>query len=239
MYGFGYNMFWDSTYILLVIGMIICVVASGNVSSTFAKYSKVASRRGMTAAQVAEFILRRSGISHVRVERVAGDLTDHYDPRTRVVNLSSSVYDSTSVAAIGVAAHECGHAIQHAKAYAPLMLRHAIIPVCNICSRVAPVMFLLGYLASIFLGLNNSFAQWGILLFSATLVVQIVTLPVEFNASRRAVAILRDTNTLERDELRHTKKVLTAAALTYVAAVVSTLLQLLRLVLIFGGRRND
>lgn len=239
MYGFGYNMFWDSTYILLVIGIIICVIASSNVSSTFAKYSKVASRRGMTAAQVAEYILRLSGISGVRVERVAGELTDHYDPRIRVVKLSSNVYDSTSVAAIGVAAHECGHAIQHARSYSPLVLRNTIIPVCNVCSKVAPIMFVLGYVASIFLGLNNSFAQWGILLFSATLVFQIVTLPVEFNASTRAVAILRDNNILERDELRHTKKVLTAAALTYVAAVISTLLQLLRLVLIFGGRRDD
>lgn len=239
MYGYGHSLFWDSTYILVVIGAIICMIASSNVSSTFRKYSRVASRRGMTAAQVAEYILRLAGVTYVKVECVAGDLTDHYDPRTKVVRLSSSVYGSTSVAAIGVAAHECGHAIQHARGYAALTVRNTIIPVCNLCSKIAPVMILLGFIASIFLGMNNQFAQWGILLFMATLLVQMITLPVEFNASARAITILRDNDILDKEEIRHTKKVLGAAAMTYVAAVISTLLQIIRLVLIFGGRRDD
>ena len=235
MYGFGYGLFWDSTYVLVIIGAILCAIASANVKGTFNKYSKVSNRRGMTGAEVAEHILRISGISYVTVEHVSGNLTDHYDPRTRVLRLSDSVYGSTSVAAIGVAAHECGHAIQHAKNYSPMTVRTKLIPVCNIASNLAIPILIVGSIFTQFSGL----IQVGILMFSAALIVQLVTLPVEFDASSRAVRILGDNNILVGDELRHTKKVLRAAALTYVASAVALLLQVIRIILIFGGRDND
>lgn len=233
--GFGYGMFWDSTYILVIIGAVICAIASGNVKSTFNRYSKVSNRRGITGAQVAEQILRMSGINYVTVERVSGNLTDHYDPRSRVLRLSDSVYGSTSVAAIGVAAHECGHAIQHAQNYAPMTVRSKIIPVCNIASNLAIPILVIGTLFTS----SSMLVQIGIAMFATALAVQVVTLPVEFDASARAVRILGDNNILVGDELRHTKKVLSAAALTYVASAVAVLLQLIRIILIFGGRRDD
>ena len=233
--GFGYGLFWDYTYILVIFGALLCVIASSNVNRTFKRYSRISNMRGLTGAEAARQILSMSGISYVRVERVQGKLTDHYDPRERVLRLSESVYDSTSVAAIGVAAHECGHAIQHAENYAPLNIRSAMIPICNFASNMAVPVLLIGT----FFAHGLILTQIGIAMFGTALLVQLVTLPVEFNASARAVRILDNNNILVGDEIRHTKKVLTAAALTYVANAVAVLLQLLRISIIFGGRRDD
>ena len=235
MPGFGYGFFWDSTYILVIIGAVICMMASANVNRTFKKYSRYSNMRGLTGAEAARQILDRAGLRYVNIERVSGNLTDHYDPRSKVLRLSDSVYASTSVAAVGVAAHECGHAIQHAENYSPLNIRSAMIPVCNVASNLAIPVLILG---TIF-GSNPVFIQIGIAMFATALLVQLVTLPVEFDASARAVRILDNNNILVGDELKHTKKVLTAAALTYVASVVAVLLQLLRIIIIFGGRRDD
>ena len=231
----GFGLFWDSTYILVIFGAILCAIASANVNSTFKRYSRISNMRGLTGAEAARQILSMSGISYVRVERVQGELTDHYDPRERVLRLSESVYDSTSVAAIGVAAHECGHAIQHAENYAPLNIRSAMIPICNFASNMAIPVLLIGT----FFARGSILTQIGLAMFGTALVVQLVTLPVEFNASARAVRILDNNNILVGDEVRHTKKVLTAAALTYVASAVAILLQVLRIIIIFGGRRDD
>ena len=231
----GFGLFWDSTYILVIFGAILCAIASANVNSTFKRYSRISNMRGLTGAEAARQILSMSGISYVRGERVQGELTDHYDPRERVLRLSESVYDSTSVAAIGVAAHECGHAIQHAENYAPLNIRSAMIPICNFASNMAIPVLLIGT----FFARGSILTQIGIAMFGTALLVQLVTLPVEFNASARAVRILDNNNILVGDEVRHTKKVLTAAALTYVASTVAILLQVLRIILIFGGRRDD
>ena len=233
--GFGYGLFWDYTYILVIFGALLCVIASSNVNRTFKRYSRISNMRGLTGAEAARQLLSMSGISYVRVERVQGKLTDHYDPRERVLRLSESVYDSTSVAAIGVAAHECGHAIQHAENYAPLNIRSAMIPICNFASNMAVPVLLIGT----FFAHGFILTQIGIAMFGTALLVQLVTLPVEFNASARAVRILDNNNILVGDEIRHTKKVLTAAALTYVANAVAVLLQLLRISIIFGGRRDD
>lgn len=231
----GYGIFYDPTYILVLIGVIITLVASSRVKTTFAKYSKVRSMSGMTGADVATRILHSAGIYDVRVERIAGDLTDHYDPKNKVLRLSDSVYGSASVAAIGVAAHECGHAIQDQKDYAPLKIRAALVPVANIGSTLAWPIILLGLFISAF----QSLILVGIVLFSAAVLFQLVTLPVEFNASNRAVTILESTGILGNDEIHDTKKVLSAAALTYVASAAAAVLQLLRLVLLFGGRDRD
>ena len=233
--GFGYGMFWDSTYILVIIGAILCAIASANVNSTFKKYSRYSNMRGLTGAEAARQILHSAGINYVQIERLSGNLTDHYDPRSRVLRLSDSVYGSTSVAAVGVAAHECGHAIQHAENYAPLNIRSTIIPICNVASNLAIPVLILGTLFSS----NSLLLQIGIAMFGTALLVQLVTLPVEFNASARAVRILDNNNILVGDEIRHTKKVLRAAAMTYVASAVAVLLQVLRIILIFGGRRDD
>lgn len=228
---------WDSTYFLVLIGAVICLIASANVKSTYRRYSQVRSASGMTGAQAAERLLRAAGISDVQVGHVAGDLTDHYNPSRKVLNLSDTVYNSTSVAAIGVAAHECGHAIQHAHGYVPLNLRTAIVPVANIGSSLAWPVILLG------LFINSESSQLiiniGILLFSFAVVFQLITLPVEFNASRRALTLLEAQGILGQQELPYTKKVLGAAALTYVASAAASILQLLRLILLFGGRRRD
>ena len=228
---------WDSTYFLVLIGAVICLIASANVKSTYRRYSQVRSASGMTGAQAAERLLRAAGISDVQVGHVAGDLTDHYNPSRKVLNLSDTVYNSTSVAAIGVAAHECGHAIQHAHGYVPLNLRTAIVPVANIGSSLAWPVILLG------LFINSESSQLiiniGILLFSFAVVFQLITLPVEFNASRRALTLLEEQGILGQQELPYTKKVLGAAALTYVASAAASILQLLRLILLFGGRRRD
>ena len=231
---YGLPMLYDPTYILVIIGTVLCVMASANVKSTFQRYSNVGNARGLTGYEVAARILMLSGITDVKIERVAGDMTDHYDSRNKVLRLSDTVYDRTSVAAIGVAAHECGHAVQHAHHYVPLHIRHILVPVANIGTNLALPVLIIGTFFS-----AKSLIPIGLMMFGAALLFQLVTLPVEFNASRRAIKILRNSNILSEQELRPTKKVLTAAALTYVAAAVSVLLSLLRLVILFGGRDND
>ena len=233
--GYGYYSFFDPTYILVLIGVVITLMASAKVKSTFAKYSKIRTRNGVTGAQAAERILNNSGIYDVQIECVSGNLTDHYDPKNKVLRLSDSVYGKDSLAAVGVAAHECGHAIQHQNFYAPLAIRSALVPVANIGSMAAWPIIILG----IILSYNAFLINIGIVLFSAAVLFQLVTLPVEFNASSRAIARLSETGILYGDELSGSKKVLDAAALTYVAAAAATILQLLRLILLFGGRRRD
>ncbi len=228
---------FDPTYLLILIGAVICMIASARVKTTFNKYAQYRSMSGMTGAQAAEQILRAAGIYDVRVQHISGNLTDHYHPGKKTLNLSDSVYNSTSVAAIGVAAHECGHAIQHQQGYFPLNLRTAIVPVANIGSSLAWPLILIGLLFSRNTG--SLLIQIGILCFSFAVLFQLVTLPVEFNASSRALAMLGKQGILSESELPYTKKVLGAAALTYVAGAAASLLQLLRLVLLFGGRRND
>lgn len=229
-------MFLDYWYLVLVVPtLILGMVAQYKVSSTFKKYSRVTSSRGYTASEVAKMILERNRLYDVRVAKIGGNLTDNFNPQTKTVSLSDSVYDSHSVAAIGVAAHEVGHAIQHAKEYTPIKIRTAIIPITNFGSRLSPILILLGIL----LGMQ-SLAIWGVILFSTVAIFQLVTLPVEFNASRRALLTLGNDNILNQQELSGARKVLTAAAMTYVAALITTLANLLRLILIVkGGRRND
>lgn len=227
--------YYDSTYFLVLIGVVLSLLASSKVKSTYAKYAKEPSLTGMTGAQAAQRILSTAGIYDVTIQHVAGNLTDHYDPRNKTLNLSDTVYGSTSVAAVGVAAHECGHAIQHDRSYAPLKIRTAIAPVANIGANISWPLILVGLL----LGGNGVLIQLGILMFSLAVAFQLVTLPVEYNASNRAMDLLSETGILYEEELRKTKKVLSAAALTYVAAAASSILQLLRLVLLYGRRRND
>ena len=233
-----YGFYWDPTYYLVIIGSVICLLASLKVRSTYAKYSHVRSMSGMTGRAAAEALLRSQGIYDVTVERVAGNLTDHYDPRSKVLRLSESVYGSDSVAAIGVAAHECGHAIQHAQNYMPLTIRGALVPVANLGSTLCWPLILIGLL---FFNSQSSnlFIQLGIILFSAVVLFQLITLPVELNASGREMKLLGSEGILYEDELKHTRKVLTAAALTYVASAAASILQLLRLFLLFGGRGRD
>jgi Zn-dependent membrane protease YugP len=233
--GYGYYGYLDPTYILVLIGIVITLAASARVKSTFAKYSKVRSMSGITGAQAAQRLLSESGIYDVRIERIEGNLTDHYDPRSKTLRLSDPVYGQSSLAAIGVAAHECGHAIQDQHSYVPLKLRGALVPVANLGSMAAWPVIILG----VILSWNSFLINLGIILFSAAVLFQIITLPVEFNASRRAIARLGETGILYGDELRQSKKVLDAAALTYVAAAAATVLQLLRLIMLYGGRRRD
>lgn len=225
--------FWDYTYILVIIGAAICALASMNVRSTYNKFSEVYSRRGLAAEDVARQMLREAGITDVKVERIGGSLSDHYSPKEKVLRLSDSVYGSTSVAAIGVAAHECGHAIQHHTHYLPLTLRSASVPMANFGSLVYWPLILLGLILG-----YAELAQAGVLLFSFVVLFQLITLPVEFNASRRAVKILNDSSILSGDELSGAKKVLGAAALTYVAALFNSVLQLLRLVLLTRRKKD-
>jgi Zn-dependent membrane protease YugP len=232
--GYGYYGFLDPTYILVIIGIVITLAASARVKTTFSKYSRVRSISGYTGAQAAQRLLNEAGIYDVRIERLQGSLTDHYDPRSKTLRLSEPVYDQSSLAAIGVAAHECGHAIQHQNSYIPLKLRSALVPVANIGSVAAWPVIILGVIMS----WNDFLINLGIILFAAAVVFQIITLPVEFNASRRAIARLGETGILYGDELKQSKKVLDAAALTYVAAAAATILQLLRLIILFGGGRN-
>lgn len=233
MYGY-YGMYFDPTYVLVIIGAVLCIFAQICISTTFKKYSKVMSRSGMTGAQAAQRILQLSGIYDVRIEHIRGELTDHYDPSAKVLRLSDSVYGSTSIAAIGVAAHECGHAVQHDKGYAPLRIRSALVPAANIGSRLGIPIIILGVL----LGMNQLFIQIGIWVFALAVLFQIVTLPVEFNASGRALNMLGGYGLMENDETRGCRKVLSAAALTYVAAAASSILQLLRLILLYGNNGN-
>ncbi|WMI80427.1 zinc metallopeptidase [Anaerotignum sp. MB30-C6] len=221
-------------YILLILAMILSLYAQSNISSTYNKYAKVANRRGFTGAQVATQMLENSGIYDVKVERVAGNLTDHYDPRTKTLRLSQSVYDSKSVAALGVAAHETGHAIQHDVGYAPLSLRSILVPVANLGSRLSfPLIFLGMFFTS---SSSNFMIKLGILLFAASVAFTLITLPVEFNASSRAITLLVDQSFLDESEVGGARKVLSAAALTYVAAAIAAVAQLLRLLAIFGRR---
>lgn len=234
----GYYFYgFDPTYLLVIIGAVICLLASAHVNSTFKKYSGYRSATGMTGAQAAERILNYAGIYDVSIGHISGNLTDHYNPAKKILNLSDSVYNATSVAAIGVAAHECGHAIQHQKGYVPLKLRSAIVPVANIGSTLAWPLILIGLLFTRNTG--SLLINLGILCFSFAVIFQLVTLPVEINASRRALVALEQQGILGSSELPYTKKVLTAAALTYVASAASAILQLLRLVILFGGRGRD
>ena len=229
--------YWDPTYILVVIGAVICMIASARVKGTFNKYSQLRSMSGMNGAQVAQRVLQAAGIYDVQVRHVSGSLTDHYDPRTKTVNLSDPVYNATSVAALGVAAHECGHAIQHAKSYAPLSIRSALVPIANFGSMLAWPVILIGLLFNT--RSSGLIIDIGILLFSAAVLFQLVTLPVEFDASRRALVMLRTQGILADDELRYTRRVLKSAALTYVASAAAAILQLLRIILITNGRMRD
>ena len=234
-YGFYYGLF-DPTMILVLIGVLISAAASAAVNGTFQKYARVRSYCGMTGAQVAERLLNSQGIYDVAVRQVPGNLTDHYDPRTKTLNLSQTVYGSTSVAALGVAAHECGHAIQDARNYVPLKLRGAFVPVANLGAQLSVPLIIIGV---ILVYGGHFLVQLGIWMFVLVVAFQVITLPVEFNASARAIRLLGDTGILSDQENSGAKKVLGAAAMTYVASVLASLLQLLRLVILFGGRRRD
>ena len=234
-YYYGY----DWTYIVLVLPFIILsLLASASVKSTFKKYSSQFSRRGLTGAQAADQVLRANGVYNVRIERIPGDLTDHFDPKTNVIRLSDSVCDSSSVAAIGVACHEAGHAVQYAQGYGPIQLRAAIIPITNIGSKLAMPLILLGLLLEFLGGISNFFVAAGVICFSFSLIFQLITLPVEFNASHRAITAISQSGILFDNEISGAKKTLRAAAMTYVAATAVALMQLIRLIMIFNKRRN-
>ena len=233
MPGFFYWGF-DWTYVLVLIALVISLIVQMNMKGTFQKYSGVRSASGLTGAQTAEEILHRAGIYHVRVERIHGNLNDHYDPRTKVIKLSDPIYASNSLAAVGVAAHECGHAIQDAVGYRPLAIRSALVPAANLGSSLSWPLFIMGLIFSM-----RPLLTAGIILFCAALLFQLVTLPVEFNASGRALRNLEQTGIMAPGEIRDTRKVLKAAAMTYVAAVIASLLQLLRLILLANRRNND
>ncbi len=227
--------FFDPTYFLVIIGLLISMAASGYVNRTFRHFDSYRSQSNYSGSDAARFILAQSGINNVGVQKISGDLTDNYNGQTKVLSLSEATADSTSVAAIGVAAHECGHAVQDHVNYWPMRLRSAIVPVANFGSTLSLPIIIVGVLLSY----NQTIIHIGIFLFSLALLFQLVTLPVEFNASRRALQILSDGQVLTRDEVPMVRKVLVAAALTYVAAALSTFLQLLRLILLFGGNRDD
>ena len=233
---------FDWTYVYLVLPcLLLSLWASAHVNSTFKKYSAQHSRRGITGADAAARVLAANGVRGVRIEHISGDLNDHYDPRTNVIRLSDNVYGSTSTAAIGVACHEAGHAVQYAQGYAPIKLRAAVIPLTNFGSKLAMPLILIGLLFSSLGRLSNFFIYLGIACFGLSLVFQLVTLPVEFNASRRALDAISQTGILTEEEQVGARKTLTAAALTYVAATAAALAQLLRLLVLFGNRnrRND
>ena len=227
--------FIDYWYIILVLpAFIIAALAQARVKSTYNKFSRVISKRGYTADQVARIILDRNGLYNVKIERIGGSLTDHYDPRDNTVRLSQTVYGSASVAAIGVAAHEVGHAVQHAKNYAPIKVRMSIIPITKFGAGVSPILLLIGLLMG-----SHPLVMLGIALYSLMALFQLVTLPVEFNASRRAIETIERYDILSREETKQAKEVLSSAAMTYVAALLVSLMQILRLLLIFGGNRRD
>lgn len=225
--------YYDTTYILVIIAFFLTLFASFGVNSTFKRYSEVYSSRGLTASETARKILDANGLYNVRIEHVAGDLTDHYSPKENVIRLSDATFNSASVAAIGVAAHECGHAIQHQVGYVPIKIRNGIVPIVNISNALSMPIFILGIILSI-----GPLAMAGALLFGMVLVFQLVTLPTETNASRRAMKTLEEMAILEGDELKGARKTLTAAAMTYVAAVAATALQFLRLVMLANRRRR-
>ena len=231
---------FDWTYVYLVLPcLLLSLWASAHVNSTFRRYSKQRSQRGLTGADAAARVLAANGVRDVRIEHISGNLTDHYDPRTNVIRLSDNVYGSTSTAAIGVACHEAGHAVQYAQSYATIKLRAAIIPLTNFGSKLAMPLILLGLLLSSLGRMSNFFIYLGIACFGFSLVFQLVTLPVEFNASRRALAAIEQTGILTDEERAGARKTLTAAALTYVAATAAALAQLLRLLVLFGGRNRS
>ena len=237
---YSYYYGFDWTYIVLVLPCILLSLwASSNVNSTFKKYSRQYSARRLTGAEAAQRVLSANGVRGVRIERVSGNLTDHYDPKTNVIRLSDSVYSNTSTAAIGVACHEAGHAVQYAESYAPIKIRAAIIPLTNFGSKIAMPLILAGILMTFLGSFSDTLIYLGIAAFGMSLVFQIVTLPVEFNASRRAMAAIEQSNLLTAEEQRGARKTLKAAALTYVAATAVALAQLLRLLVLFGGRRRD
>ncbi len=232
MYGYYYG--FDYTYLVFVLpAIIISMIAQFKVSSTFAKYNRITNARRITGADVARRILDSNGLSSVVIEHVRGNLTDHYDPKSRVLRLSDSVYNSSSIASLGVAAHECGHAIQHARGYAPLSVRNSVFPVVRISSSLSVPLIILGLMVN-----TSSLLMLGIILFSAVVAFQLITLPVEFNASKRALNILSESNYLYDDELSGAKKVLSAAAMTYVASALTSLMQLLRFLVIARNRRD-
>ena len=234
LYGF------DWTYLVIVLPCIILATwASARVNSTFKRYSKQLSACGITGAQAAENVLRSHGIHNVRIERVSGNLTDHYDPKANVIRLSDGVYSSTSTAAIGVACHEAGHAVQYAQGYGPIKLRSAIIPITNIGSHLAMPLILLGVVFSAMGYFSHTLIYIGIGCFALSLLFQLVTLPVEFNASRRAMGSIENSRMFSEEELKGARKTLSAAAMTYVAAVAVAAAQLLRLLILFGGRRRN
>jgi Zn-dependent membrane protease YugP len=218
---------------LVIIGLIITLIASANVNNTFKKYDKVLSRRGLTGAQAARKILDANGLHSVRVERVSGKLTDYFNPKENVIRLSDATYNSTSIAALGVAAHECGHAVQHQVGYTPIKVRNAIVPAVNICSHLAIPLILIGMIFAI-----ENLAMLGVILYATVFAFQIITLPTETNASSRAVSTLYSMAILDEDELRGTKKVLSAAAMTYFASAAATALQVLRFFLIVSRNRS-
>lgn len=230
--GFGF----DSTYFLVLIGVVISLWASSRVKSTYAKYNRVRNQRGLTGRDAAQQILQNAGIHDVRIEHVAGDLSDHYDPRSKVLRLSDATYNSASVAAVGVAAHECGHVLQHAKGYAPLAIRTSLVPVANFGSMIAWPLIIIGLFITT--SASSLLINLGIIAFSVAVLFQIVTLPVEYNASSRALSVLSESHLLYDEELQGAEKVLKAAALTYVAAAAASILQLLRILLLSGRRRN-
>lgn len=228
--------FWDATYIFVIIAAVLSLIAQANISRTFNKYAQIGTRSGMSGAEAARLMLNRNSIHDVNIHAIRGNLTDHYNPRDKSLALSEPVYGSSSIAAVGVAAHECGHAIQHDQQYGPLMLRSALVPITNIGSRLSIPILLIGMLLNSTTG--DLFIQIGIIAFSLTTAFALLTLPVEFNASKRALAILSANHVLTEDEVRATRKVLNAAAMTYVAAAAGSILQLLRLILLSRGRRR-
>lgn len=233
--GYYYYYGFDPLYFLILISVVIAMVAQYKVKSTYSKYSRVRSDLGLTGAQAAQKILNMNGIYDVSIQHIAGDLTDNYNPRNKVLSLSDAVYNSTSIAAIGVAAHECGHAIQHDVGYAPLLIRNTITPVVNIASSLSWIFIAAG----LFFGMSPTLIDVGIIMFSLAVLFELITLPVEFNASGRALTILSDSGMLYPDETAGAKKVLSAAAMTYVASALTAVLQLLRLIMLFGRRSDD
>lgn len=233
---FGYGMYSDPTYILVLIAALLSLWASASVNSTYQKYSRIRSTSGITGAQAAAEIMRANGIYDVRIEHISGNLTDHFDPKNRVVRLSDATYNSTSVAAIGVAAHEVGHVIQHERGYLPIKIRGSLVPAANIGSRLGLPLVILGF----FLGANSTLVPIGIALFTLSVLFHVVTLPVELDASHRALVALDERGLLQPEEIPLSRKVLRAAAMTYVAAAAGSIMQLLRLILLTqNGRRRD
>ena len=233
--GYYYYYGFDPLYFLILISVVIAMVAQYKVKPTYSNYSRVRSDLGLTGAQAAQKILNMNGIYDVSIQHIAGDLTDNYNPRNKVLSLSDAVYNSTSIAAIGVAAHECGHAIQHDVGYAPLLIRNTIAPVVNIASSLSWIFIAAG----LFFGMSPTLIDVGIIMFSLAVLFELITLPVEFNASGRALTILSDSGMLYPDETAGAKKVLSAAAMTYVASALTAVLQLLRLIMLFGRRSDD